>query len=80
MRNFLLLLVLVTLGMSSVVSAQTITFSNIQVTAVKDTSVVIQWDADVAANGQIEYGLNVIRDNKRDRIDSNKMSGLEVIN
>ncbi len=35
-----------------------ITFSNIKVAAIKNTSVVIRWDTDVAATGQIEYGLN----------------------
>ena len=35
-----------------------ITFSNIKVAAIKDTSVIIRWDTDVVATGQIEYGLN----------------------
>ena len=42
----------------SVASAAPITFSNIEVTAIRNTSVVIQWDTDMAATGQIEYGLN----------------------
>ena len=33
-------------------------FSNINVTAIRDTSVVIRWDTDTAATGQIEYGLD----------------------
>ncbi|RLG39623.1 MAG: hypothetical protein DRN78_06500, partial [Thermoproteota archaeon] len=42
----------------SVVNAESSIFTNIEVTARKDTSVVIQWDTDVAATGQIEYGLD----------------------
>ena len=41
-----------------IVSAVPITFSNITVTAIKDTSVLIHWDTDVPATGQIEYGLD----------------------
>ncbi|MFH1429499.1 MAG: fibronectin type III domain-containing protein [Candidatus Margulisiibacteriota bacterium] len=37
---------------------QAITFSSRTVTALKDTSVVIQYDTDTAATGQIEYGLD----------------------
>jgi parallel beta-helix repeat protein len=35
-----------------------ITFSNISIASLKDTSVILQWDSDEAATGQIEYGLH----------------------
>lgn len=49
--------ILLSNGTGVVMCAAPITFSNIEVTVVKDTSVVIQWDTDVVATGQVEYGL-----------------------
>jgi hypothetical protein len=36
--------------------AEAIAFSNVEARSVRDTSAVIQWDTDVAATGQVEYG------------------------
>ena len=40
------------------VKAPSKTFLNIKAVAVRDTSVVIRWDTNIAATGRIEYGLN----------------------
>jgi len=43
--------------LTSLVCATPVTFSNIEVVAIKDNSVTIRWDTDIAATGQVEYGL-----------------------
>lgn len=42
---------------SEVLTADPVTFSNIEVVAIRDNSVVIRWDTDIPATGQVEYGL-----------------------
>ena len=62
------------------VSANAITFSNIKVTAIKDTSVVIQWDTDVAATGQIEYGLTANYGNLTEEKNLSYWQSIEITN
>jgi len=39
-----------------VLSAESITLSNIEVSAIRNNSAVISWDSETAATGQVEYG------------------------
>lgn len=57
MEFALVCFMLLFVGMGTV-NAAPITFSNVEVNAIKDTSAVIHWDMDNAASGQVEYGLD----------------------
>ncbi len=57
LRNIMGLFVILFFVTTNVVSA--LTFSNIEVVAIKDNSIVIRWDTDTVATGQIEYGTTV---------------------
>ncbi len=54
LRNKMSLTVILFFATTNVVSA--LTFSNIEVTAIRNNSVVIRWDTDTTSTGQIEYG------------------------
>ncbi len=54
LRNMMGLTVILFFATTNIVSA--LTFSNIEVTAIRNNSVVIRWDTDTVATGQIEYG------------------------
>ena len=58
-KSFVLLRLFISLVIiTTIVSAAPVTFSNLEITAVRDTSVVIRYDTSTAATGQIEYGLD----------------------
>lgn len=56
MKKIKIMILFVILSIVNTVTAQTVNFSNIEVVAIKDNSVTIIWDTDIAATGQVEYG------------------------
>ena len=75
--RFIICVILLFVGVG-VTTAAPITFLNIEVTAIKDTSVVIRWDTDKAATGQIKYGVDISYGNLTEIEDLSYWHSMEI--
>ena len=67
-------------GGANMASADTVIFSNVEATAIKDISTTIIWDTDIAATGQIEYGLTTGYGNTTNEEGLNYWQSIELTN